>query len=294
MRHGRTLWLLAACLAAAGCGAAPDTDAPVLVTPGDADAGPCVTYYADNNEIADRGRLVQLDFTFRYGGTRSARMHSEDTSMELDARSLVEGSGSQLACAWDSDLYEGGVRYELVRNDGDEARPLPGTHTGSALLKGTRVSHADGTTIHQEVDVTGPLEVLRVMEVGEWARGEAEACVILAFEAPLRGVSVMRVSAPGHQREEAMDPSGLVLDGYSALSPTTYDGGDHRFLDVGFAVCTDEVAPGGSGPPGGLTISDDGRVWQRSGPWERHASAPLEERTVDFTLRVVPPTLPLE
>ncbi|WP_162204513.1 hypothetical protein [Pseudoxanthomonas suwonensis] len=78
------------------------------------------------------------------------------------------------------------------------------------------------------------------------------------------------------------------------LSPTTYNGGDHRFLDLSFAICTDEAAPGSYGPPGGLTITtDDGRLWQRRGAWERHASAPAEQRTVEFTRRVERPTLPL-
>lgn len=294
MRHGSTLWMFAACLVVGGCGTASDTDAPTAGSPDEGDSGPCVAYYANSTEIAERGRLVQLDFTFRYGATRSAQMRSGDTSMTLDAQSQIEGKGSQLACAWDSDISDGGVRYEMVRNDGDDARPLAGTHTGTAMLKGTRVSHADGTTIHEEVDVAGPLETLRVVEVGEWDPGAVDACVVLAFDAPLRGRSQMRISAPGQQREEPMDPSGLVLDGYSALSPTTYDGGDHRFLDVAFPICTDEVEEGGFGPPGGLAISDDGHLWQRSGPWKRHASAPLEERTVDFTLRVVPPTLALD
>lgn len=291
MRRGTTPSLFVACLAVAGCGTS-DPDSSGADERSDLDSGPCVTYYADSNEVADRGQLVQLDFTFRYAATRSMRAGDGDTTMELDAQSQLEGTASQLACAWDT--VEGGVRYDLVRNDGDEPQPFAGTHTGTAQLKGMRVTRADGATIHEEVDMAGPLASLRVAQLGPWEPGDSHMCAILAFDAPIRGKSVMRIFAPGHQREEPMDPSGLVLDGYSALSPTTYDGGDHRFLDVGFAVCTDEVAPGGSGPPGGLTISDDGLVWQRSGPWERHASAPLEQRTVDFTLRVVPPTLSLE
>lgn len=293
MRSGTTPWMLLLCLAAIGCGAAPDADKPVAEERGNLDPGPCVSYYADSDEIAGRGRLVQLDFSMRYAANRSGRTGGGDTSMVLDAQSLVEGKGSQLACAWATPY--GGVRYELLRTDGDEARPFPGTHSGTAMLKGTRVTQADGATIREEVDMSGTLETLRVVDLGPWEGADTRTCVVLWFDAPLRGRSLMRISAPGLQREEPMNPGGLV-DGYSALSPTTYNGGDHRFLDQAFSICTGEQAQGlGSyEPPAGLTVSGDGRVWQRSGPWTQHASGPLEQRTVDFSLRVVPPTLALD
>lgn len=107
---------------------------------------------------------------------------------------------------------------------------------------------------------------------------------------------MQRITAPGIQREEPMNPSGLVLDGYSALSLETYDGGDHRFLDQSFPICTGEEPTdiGQFGRPMGLSISPEGRVWKRSGRWQRHPSGPAEQRRVDFTLRVVKPTLPLD
>jgi hypothetical protein len=249
-----------------------------------------VSYYADSDEIADRGRLVQLDITLRYQATRSARIGGGDATMVLDAQSRVEGTASQLACAWDT--VEGGVRYEL-EPVGDEARSFASTHAGTAQLSGSRVTQADGVTIREEVDVAGPMEVLRVVDLGPWEGPGTDTCAILSFDVPLRGTSVMRATGPGVQREEAMDPSGLVLDGYSALSPKTYNGGDHRFLDQSFAVCTGQETrePGQYGSPGRLAISDDGHLWQRSGSWQGHPSQPVEERTVDFTLRVVPPTL---
>src|SRR5690606_33001488 len=116
MRRGTTPSLFVACLAVAGCGTS-DPDSSGADERSDPDSGPCVTYYADSNEVADRGQLVQLDFTFRYAATRSMRAGDGDTTMELDAQSQLEGTASQLACAWDT--VEGGVRYDLVRNDGD-------------------------------------------------------------------------------------------------------------------------------------------------------------------------------
>jgi len=295
MRHGTSLWLLAGCVALAGCSVVSDADVPdgdgTASRGPDGSHGPCVSYYADSDEIAGRGQLVQLDIMLRYGATRSVRTGGDGVSMVLDAESRVEGSASQLACAWDT--VEGGVRYELVRTDGEESQPFTSTHTGSAQLAGSRVTQADGATIREEVDMTGPLESLRVKSLGPWEGAGTEACVVLSFDAPLRGRSLLRATAPGLQREESMDPSGLVLDGYSALSPRTYDGGDHRFLDQSFAICPGQEsdAPGHHGPPRGLTVSDDGRLWQRSGSWQRHPSGPVEQRTVDFTLRVVPPVL---
>ena len=296
MRYGIAPALLAGCLALAGCGGADQAEAPGEDGVAERDAGaredgPCISYYADSDEVAARGRLVQLDITLDFRATRAGRMGGGDASMTLEAQSQVEGSASQLACAWDTG--EGGVRYDLVRTDGEEAPPFASRHAGSARLSGQRITQADGATVLEEVDMAGSLEDLRVVDLGPWEGPGTEGCVILAFDAPLRGRSLMRINAPGVQREEPMDPSGLVLDGYSALSPKTYSGGDHRFLDQAFAICTGEEAsgPGQYGPPGGLAISDDGLVWQRTGPWQRHASAPVEQRTVDFTLRVVPPVL---
>jgi len=295
MHQGLGVWALWGCIALAGCAVERDDGAS-----GDGDAsgggagGPCVSYYADSDEIAERGRLVQLDISFRYGATRSARMGGGADSMTLDAKSTVEGTASQLACAWDE---EGGVvRYDLSRSDGDDGRPFPGQHAGTAQLSGTRLTRADGVTIREDVDVSGALEMLRVVDLGTWGGTETDACVVLAFDVPLRGRSQMHVSGQGVQREEPMDPSGLVLDGYSALSPTTYDGGNHRFLDHAFSICTgrESTDPGQSGPPDGMTVSQDGRLWQRSGPWQGHVSGPTEHRTVDFSLRVVPPTLKLD
>ena len=294
MQHRRGSWLLAGCLGLAGCGAEPETDAPKEDDTGSsaAQAGPCVSFYADSDEVADRGRLVQLDVTLRYQASRSERAGGGDASMALDAQSHVQGTASQLACAWDTG--DGGVRYELVRPD-EDAPPFASTHDGSAQLTGSRVTQADGATLREEVDVSGPLEALHVVDLGPWQGPGVEACVILSFDAPLRGRSLMHVTGPGVQREEPMDPSGLVLDGYSALSPKTYESGDHRFVDQSFAICTaEEASPGQYGPPGGLTISDDGLLWQRSGQWRHHPSAPVEQRMVDFTLRVVPPRLQQE
>lgn len=299
MGKGTGAWLFVGCMALAGCAVDRDDDARAEEGASqhagrNSEHGPCVSYYADSEEVADRGRLVQLDITFRYGATRSARIGGGANSMTLDAQSRVEGTASQLACAWEGD--DGTVSYDLARTDGDEERPFPARHQGTAQLSGMRVTRADGATVHEEVDVTGPLEMLQVMDLGPPDGTDAEACVILAFEAPLRGRSQLRLTAPGVQREEAMDPSALVLDGYSALSPKTYDGGDHRFLDHAFAICAgqEDTGIGQFGPPKGMTVSDDGRLWQRRGVWQRHASGPTEQRTVEFTLRVVPPTLPLD
>lgn len=293
MQSGTIPWLLLVCLAATGCGVAPDADTSAADERGNQDPGPCVSYYADSDEIAGRGRLVQLDFSMRYAATRSHRVGGGDTSIVLDAQSQVEGKGSQLACAWDTPY--GGVRYELVRTDGDEARPLPSTHSGTAMLKGTRVTQADGGTVREEVDMGGTMEAFRVVGLGPWEGADTRTCAMLWFDAPLQGRSLMRISAPGLQREEPMNPGALV-DGYSALSPETYNSGDHRFVDQAFSICSGEPAQGLANyePPAGMTISDDGQVWQRSGPWTQHASGPLEQRTVDFTLRVVPPTLALD
>lgn len=297
MRIGIAPWLFAACVVLAGCGAGNDVDVAEDEGAGDRDAatagqdGPCVSYYADSDEVAGRGRLVQLDISLDFRATRDGRMGSGDTSMVLEAQSQVEGTASQLACAWD--MGHGGVRYELVRAGGDDVAPFAHRHAGRARLSGHRVMQADGATVREEVDVAGALEDLRVVDMGLWEGPGTEGCVVLAFDAPLRGRSLRRIAAPGVQREEPMAPSELVLDGYSALSPRTYSGGDHRFLDQSFAICTGEEGsgPGQYGPPGGLTISDDGLVWQRSGRWQRHPSGKSEQRTVDFTLRVVPPSL---
>lgn len=264
---------------------------------GSTQSGPqdvCVSFYADSDEVADRGRLVQLDITLRYQATRASRLTPDGARMELDAESLLEGKASQLACAWD--LEGGAVRYELERVDGDEPRAFPATYEGTARLSGFRETEADGATVREEVDMTGPLEALVLRDVGVRENADSEVCVILSFDAPLRGTSLQRFTAPGIQREEPMDPSALVLDGYSALSPETYDGGDHRFLDQSFSICTGEEPTDiaqFSGPRG-LSISPDGRVWQRSGVWQRHPSGPAEQRTLDFRMRVVAPTLPLD
>jgi len=289
--RGRIAWLLAGGLAIAGCGAERPEDSAADDADGDgAASGLCVTYYADSNEVSSRGRLVQLDVTFAYTASRSGSTNAGDASMTLDARSRLEGRSSQLACAWDTG--HGGVRYELRRR-GDDEPPFASTHAGTAQLAGSRVMQANGMTSHEEVDVTGTLERLRVVDLGPWEGPRTDTCAILAFDVPLRGKSIRRISAPGVQREEEMNPSDLVLDGYSALSPTTYSGGDHRFLEQSFPICTaqESTARGDYGPPGGMTISEDGLVWQRSGPWRQHAGGPREQRTVEFTLRVVPPTL---
>lgn len=300
MQFGKLALLLCACAGMVACGPGEDEVAQNDAGAGDSLSGdgppgaPCVSLYADSDEVAARGRLVQLDITLRYQATRTGRIDGSDTRMSLDAESLVEGTASQLACAWDMD--GGAVRYELDRVDGDATRAFPGKHAGSVRLSGTRVTEANGATVREEVDMSGPLALLVVRDVGIRETPDADVCVILAFDAPLQGRSLQTVTAPGIRREEPMNPSGLVLDGYSALSPRTFDGGDHRFANESFAICTgkESTKAGHIGQPKGLSISDDGLTWRRRGAWLRHASAPAEQRTIDFTMRVVRPTLPLE
>ena len=104
---------LSACAALAACGQRDGANTPedagdrrVSTQDGPQDA--CVTRYANSNEVADRGRLVQLDITLRYQASRAGRITPGDARMQLDAQSLLEGKASQLACAWD--METGGVQ----------------------------------------------------------------------------------------------------------------------------------------------------------------------------------------
>lgn len=293
MRHGMGVWLLSACVVLAGCGVNQEGEAPgrsgsVRGNAQAAQDGGCVRYYADGSGVAGRGRLVQLDIRFSYQAARSATAGAGDTTMELDAHSVVEGTASQLACAWDDD---GAVQYEVKRAAGG-GPPFAATHTGSAQLSGTRVTRADGGSIHEEVEVSGPLETLRVVSMDPWSGPGTQACVRVAYDVPLTGRAFMRITGDGGVREEAIAPTGLVTDGYSALHPHEAGGGVYRFFEPRFAICTGQAEAGKRTDfPMGMSISEDGLSWERSGPWEHHISSPAEERIVNFSLRVVPPTL---
>lgn len=252
----------------------------------------CTTHYAGSGEIASTGELVQLDVTFRLHATRSGAREANDTSISLDAESVVEGKSSQLACLWEREDGSPGLFDLKPLGDAAETR-FPRKAEGHARLAGARNLHANGMTVREEVDVSGALETLIVKSIGVRDRHDSDTCVILGFDVPMRGRSVRTITAPGINREEAINPSGLVSDSYSAMSPDSSGGGNHHFAAASFAICTGEEAerptPTGDRPLG-LSISSDGRVWQRSGTWSNHLSGPNEKRVVDFTMRVVPPT----
>lgn len=279
--------LSAGCLQGSDTSGSGDAPGPGRVAQGD---GACVTY-SGSGEVSARGRLVQLDVAFRYAGSRSGELSAQDVHMRLDAEAVVEASSSQLACAWDQ-VDGSPVVYDLRRGDGDGRVRFPVQAQGTARLAGTRVLQDANSRGEERVDVSGPVEVLEVMQIGRRNEGDRDVCVIVSFDAPLHGSSIRTITAPGIRRQEEVAPSALVSDGYSMLSPRSFGDGDHRFLNQSFAICTGQ--DGGQGPPRGLSISPDGLLWTRSGAWTGHASGPNERRTVDFTLRVVPPTLALD
>lgn len=261
---------------------------PDTVTPDVLADNACVTRWAGGNEISSVGELVQLDVTFRLQANRSGSVGAGDTSMRLEAESLVEGTSSQLACLW-KQRNGSPDKIDLKRREG---APFPRLAQGSAMLAGVRTMQGEAMTAQEEVDVSGPLEILAVQGIDVRDTQESPACVHLAFEAPLQGRSVRIVTAPGIRQEEKINPSDLVLDGYSVLSPGSFGADDHRFLDHSFSICTGEAVQGptaGADVPRGLSISPDGRLWQRNGVWRNHASGPAETRVIDFSMRVVPP-----
>ncbi|MGO1893893.1 MAG: hypothetical protein ACTH0Y_12070 [Luteimonas sp.] len=252
----------------------------------------CITRYAGSGEIASTGELVQLDVTFRYQAKRSGAMEARDTSMSLDAESIVEGTASQLACLWEQ-LDGSPGKFDLRAPGSIEGVRFPRRQDGHARLSGTRILQADGMTAHEEVDVSGELETLAVKSIGVRGTHDSDACVTLGFDIPLHGRSVRTISTPGISKEEAIYPSALVTSSYSALSPRSFGENDHRFLNTSFSICTGPELDGqgaSSGSPRGLTISPDSRLWQRSGRWSGHAAGRNETREVDFTMRVVPPS----
>lgn len=100
MRSGATAYLLMTCLALTACSDPLDANAPVVNERADAEGGPCISYYADSDEVADRGRLVQLDFSLRVTATRSARAGGASGSDVLP--SLGPAGAGKFGFGWGS------------------------------------------------------------------------------------------------------------------------------------------------------------------------------------------------
>ena len=305
MRHnklGTLATLLAVSLAA--CTQAQDAeDAPsAKAAHGENLSEACSSVDAETGELVPFARLIQLRMELRYRTDYRHEFDSGDgtASNQTEMNALVQGSADLLACTWKEFGYN---QYMFHPASEDDLPPFPNTASGTASLKGLATTHAvvHGETItsKQTVEASGKRRglTLAIPTRDETMPDDDGTCILVDFDAPMSGSQVLDAtgSEGGHKHEES-SPASLVDNNYSAFDVRTHADGESEFTNHSLRLCDgprnrpDPIPQ--DLPARGMTISQDESVWSRSGEWVGHNSMPSERRYLDFSLKVVPRTLP--
>ncbi len=299
-----TLGTLASLLAfsLAGCSPAPEAeDAPSAKSAhGQKLSQACSSVDAETGELVPFARLIQLHVELRYRTDYLHEFNADDGSASdrTEMHALVEGTADLLACTWEE---FGRKQYMFHPASEDELPPFPNTASGSASLTGERTGRAlvHGETISSKetVQANGKLRGLTLsIPTRDETLGNG-TCIQVAFDAPMSGRHVLDVaSTDGNHKHEESPPDSLQEGTYSAFAVRTYAEGEPEFINNSLTLCDgprnrpDPIPQ--DLPAQGMTISADESVWTRNGEWIGHNSLPAEHRYIDFSLKVVPRTLP--
>lgn len=262
----------------------------------------CSSVDAETGALVPFARLIQVHVELRYRVDYLSEFNDNDgtASNRTEMHALVQGSADLLACTWKEFGYN---QYMFHPAREDELPPFPAPASGTVSLKGLRtgraVVHGETITTKETVQASGKLRgiTLSVPTRDETMPDGDGTCIEVGFDAPMSGNWTLDVaSTDGTRKHEERSPESLEGSVYSAFAVRTYDTGESEFINHSLTLCDgprnrpDQMTQGL--PAGGMTISPDESVWTRSGEWVGHNTVPAEHRYIDFSLKVVPRTLP--
>lgn len=243
----------------------------------------CATLDGSTGEPLADGYLAQLEGEFQLHAQREEG--AAGSIYHLVAEAEIEGRFRQLVCV--RERY-GNTQYDLQRAGAEGSVRLPGDSSGHARIRGRRMVSADDATVEGTIDYAGPLDTVWVDAVPERHEADDPFCIALVYQGPLTGSGQEVARQRGQQAVHPLGPEYFVGQP-TVIWAREVDGGV-QIENYGFTLCTAEAEPDSNVVPG-LQRGKDGRSWSRSGQWTGHPAGKVERRTVDFKLRLVPPTL---